>query len=113
MPPLKAEIFRPESDRWSKIGEIKPGEYSGQNISYKPDGKREIYLNVCEGDNSKSTIYRKVFDQGEELPTFNDFVANKEKLEVVKELRKGETYEREVRPTKNATEPIKLRLTHE
>lgn len=65
----------------------------------------------CAPDNSKSTIYRSGFGADVDFGAIRAVVPDPSRLEVVRELGKGESFELEVK-TDRSSEPRKIRFTH-
>lgn len=110
MSPLHIEAFHPERKEWVRAGEVHPTDPLGSISDNKPDGKRYIYQFKCKIDDSKSVIYRSgvgIDAEAGRFRTITDF----SKLEVVKELKRGESFEMDIKSDKS---PIsrKVRFTH-
>lgn len=109
MPPLHINIYDSEAG-WGLVGKVGPDDPQGSVSNNKPDGSREVYLFDCAFDDSKSTIYRSPAGIDWEVgPT--RAVASTGRLEIVKELKPGESYELLVK-TDKSPEPRRLRFTH-
>lgn len=112
MAPLHIEIFHPEYKEWLRVGKVHPTDPPGSISDNKPDGKRDLYQFECEKDDSKSTIYRSGLGVDMEVGTrFREAIIDPSKLEIVKELKKGESFEMDVKSDKSPTSR-KIRFTH-
>lgn len=115
MSPLNIEVYVPERSKWIGVSpQLKPGDRPGSISDNKPDSSRDIYLFECAPDDSKSTISRSGFGADTELEQerLRAVFPDPSKMEVVKELRKGETYEMTVRSDRNPQQPTQIRFTH-
>lgn len=111
MSPLRVEVLN-QQNQWVQVGsEIKPGGPVGSISNNKHNGTREIYLLSCAPDNSKSIIYRSGFGTDIDLGPQREVLLALDKLEVVKELKKGESYEMFIK-TDRSPEPRKIRFSH-
>lgn len=111
MSPLKLKIFRERQGGWVTIGDVKPGDRPGSISDNKADGARDVYVFKCSEDDSKSTIYRSEGGVDTEKGDIRTVIPL-EGLTIVKELKKGESYEIEVK-TDVSKEPRKIRFSHE
>ncbi len=80
------------------------------SVSDNNPGRRDVYIFQCMADDSKSVLYRSKqgIDMG--IGDFREVISTG--AEVVKELRKGESYEMSLK-TDKSTEPMRIRFTHE
>lgn len=113
MSPLRIEVYNPERNSWIQAGEVKPGDPPGSISSNKPDGSRDVYMFDCAPDDSKSTIQRSGFGVDAELAEgrLRAVVPDPSRLEVVKELKPGESYEMTIK-TDRSPQPRQIRFTH-
>ncbi|HEY5601343.1 MAG TPA: hypothetical protein VIK81_04665 [Patescibacteria group bacterium] len=111
MSPLSVEIYNPEARNWVKAGEVKPGDPPGSISDNKTDGSRDIYMFDCAPDNSKSTIYRSSFGADVDLGTVRVVTSDPSRLETIKELKTGESFEMEVK-TDRSPESRRIRFVH-
>lgn len=112
MSPLRVEAFHPVEKEWVRIEpELKPGDPSGSMSNNNEDGSRDLYLFECADDDSKSIIYRSGFGTDVDLGAKRVVSMDPSKLEVVKELKRDESYEMEFN-TDQSPEPRKVRFTH-
>lgn len=112
MAPLNIEVFHPIEKEWIKAGEVKPTDPPGSVSDNKVDGSRDVYLFKCEADNSKSIIYRSKFGIDREIGNnLREVLTDPSQLEIIKELKKGETHEMKVK-TDKSPEPKLIRFTH-
>ena len=111
MSPLRIEGYNSTSREWINVGEVKPGDPPGSISDNKPDGSRDLYMFECVPDDSKSTIYRSGFGADVDMGHVRAVVPDPSRLEVVKELGRGEAFELEVK-TDRSPEPRKIRFTH-
>lgn len=112
MSPLKVEVSRTGTE-WVQAGPlIKPGDPSGSMSNNKEDGSRELYFFECSPDDSRSTIYKSGAGFDVDLGLLRASEIDTSRLEVIRELLKGETYEMEVK-TDRSLEKIKVRFTHQ
>ncbi len=79
--------------------------------SNKPDGTRDIYMFECAPDGSGSTIYRSGFGVDMETARTRVVVPDPSRLETVKRLEKGESFEMAIKIDRNS-EPRRVRFTH-
>lgn len=110
MAPLHIETFNPGRKEWVRVGEIHPTDLPGSISNNKPDGKRDIYQLKCEKDDSKSVIFKCIAGVDTEVGTFRAIIPIS-KMEVVKELTRGESFEMDIR-TDRSTVSRKIRFTH-
>ena len=110
MPPLELEIQNQQTKQWAKIGEIKPSDRPGSISDNTPQG-RQIYLFSCKDDDSGAIIYRSKFGTDVDLSNTVRSVSNLTGFETVKELKKGESYERSVK-TDQSSESRRIKFTH-
>jgi len=110
MSPLRIEAFNPVDKQWVRVGEVRPTDPPGSISDNKPDGKRDIFMFKCERDDSKSIIYRSGIGIDEEVGRFR-VITDFSKLEVVKELKKGESFEMDIKTDKRPASR-KIRFTH-
>lgn len=111
MPPLHIEVFHPVKRDWVEVGKVHSTDIPGSMSDNKPDGARDIYVFECAQDNSKSTIYRSGGGIDMEVGQFRETIMDTSKLEVVKELKDGESFEIEVK-TDRSPVARKIRFTH-
>ena len=111
MPPLHIEVFHPTNKNWVRVGEIHPTDPKGSMSDNKSDGNRDVYMFGCEPDDSKSTIYRSGAGVDTEVGVFREISMDPSRLEVVRELRNGESYEMDVN-TDKSPEKKKVRFIH-
>lgn len=114
MAPLSVEVYNPAARRWVKAGpDVKPGDPPGSISDNKPDGSRDIYMFECAQDDSQSTIYHSGFGLDTELEggKLRAVVTDPSRLEIVKELGKGESFEMTIKTDKSPN-PRKIRFTH-
>lgn len=113
MSPLRIEAYNSERSRWIQVGEVKPGDPPGSISDNKSDRTRDIYLFGCAPDNSKSIIYRSGLglDTEVERGRLRVIMPDPSRLEIVKELNPGESYEMTIKTDRNA-EPRQIRFTH-
>ena len=95
MSPCEVEIRPRGEEEWLKFNAIKPGDPPG-SISDVSKGQRDIYLFDCAPDNSKSTIYRSRLGVDWVVDEATRVVTPLEDVDVIKELKKGESFELEV-----------------
>lgn len=82
MSPLNVEVLHNVNNQWIKLGEVGPLDKPGSLSNIKSREKKDIYLFRCEKDDSKSVIYKSE----------NKNVADFSKLEIVQEVKKGESF---------------------
>jgi len=82
MSPLNVEVRHNVNEQWIKLGEVGPLDKPGSLSNIKSKGKKDIYLFKCEKDDSKSVIYRSESKN----------VVNLSELEIVQEIKKGESF---------------------
>lgn len=112
MPPLHIEAFHSTNRNWFRLGEIHPTDPMASMSDNKPDGSRNIYMLKCARDDSGSTIFRSGAGVDTKVGRFREIIAmDTSKLEVVKELRDGESFEMDVKPDMSPAS-IKVRFTH-
>ena len=92
MSPLNVEVLHNVDKQWIKLGEVGPLDKPGSLSNIKSKGKKDIYLFKCEKDDSKSVIYRS------ESKNVTDF----SELEIVKEVKKGESFIIDMKTNGNA-----------
>ena len=107
MSKLLLEIGDDKND-WTKIGEVMPGNPPGSLSNNKPDGTRDIYLFECSADGSKSSIYRS--KSGADYALNPTRIVNTSGVDVVKELRIGESYELSIK-TDRSPKPRRIRFS--
>lgn len=110
MPPLHIEVFNPGNKEWVRAGEVHPTDPKGSMSDNKPNG-RDVYIFECAKDDSKSTIYRSGLGIDIEVGKFREISMDASRLEIVKELKDGESFEIEVK-TDRSPEKRKIRFTH-
>ena len=113
MAPCELEVYIPTQEKWVKVIENKLGDPPGSFSNVKPDGKREIYLVECAKDDSQTTISRSGLGVDAELGERGELrvvIPDSERMEVVKSIRKGESFEMEI-ATDRGTHS-KIRITH-
>lgn len=111
MSPLRVEIYNPEAKQWTLVGEVKPGDPPGSISDNKSDSSRDLYLFECATDNSESAIYRSGLGVDTEVDRFRVVVPNLSRLEVVKRLKKNESFDMTVK-TDRSPKPRQIRFTH-
>jgi len=110
MSPLSVEVYREDQNEWVGVGEINPGNRPGSISDNKPDESRDLYIFECSKDDSQSTIYRSKGGVDTEKGDMRAVIALGG-LSIVKELKRGESYEMKVR-TDVGREPRKIRFSH-
>ena len=105
---LKLDVYNPNSNNWINIGNLNPGDLPGSVSDNRP-GKREVYIFECKQDNSKSVIYCS--RSGIDAETGDARIINTSGVDVIKELKNGETYEMKIR-TDKSLEGRLIRFTH-
>ncbi|MEK7182805.1 MAG: hypothetical protein AAB694_01460 [Patescibacteria group bacterium] len=111
MAPLSLEAYNPDKNSWITLDEIKPLDRPGSISDNRPDGERDIYLLECAPDDSHSTIYRSKLGVDVDLTSQIRSVTSASGLEVIKELKKGESFEMDVK-TDRSSQPSRIRFTH-
>lgn len=111
MAPCEIEFYQEGPGRWLKIGKVRPGEPPGSMSNNKRGGIREIILFECAGDDSQTTIYRSGQGADAELGEKGKLrlvLPNPEKLEILKTLKRGESYEMEITTDRGHKERIRF-----
>ena|SRR3972149_9572994 len=108
MSPLEVEVFNSTSKNWVRVSSVLPEDPPGSVSDNKPDGGRDVYMFKCEGDDSKSTRYRSKFGVDTEWGRFREIDTTG--FEVVKELKKGESFELSLKTDVSAI-PRRVRFT--
>lgn len=106
MAPLGIEVYA--DNKWKPIGKVKPTDQPG-SMSDNKDGRREVYIFQCAADDSGSTIYRSKLGADAEFGPNRELLTTG--LEVVKELKKGDQYEKDFN-TDISPELRRIRFTH-
>lgn len=109
MSPCEVELRPKGQKEWLKLESINPGDQPG-SISDVSKGQRDIYLFECAPDNSKSTIYRSRLGVDWDVDEATRAVTPLKGREVIKELKKGESFELEV--TTERGQSGTFRFTH-
>ena len=111
MSPLKVEISR-DGSRWIPVGPELTGNHPSASMSNnKDDGSRELIFFECAKDDSKSTIYRSGAGIDMDLGVLRVSEIDVSRLEVIRELLRGESFEMDVR-TDRSSEKLRVRFTH-
>ena len=111
MAPLHIEMFRPTDEKWVRLGEVHPTDPPGSISDNKPNGERNLYIFECKKDDSQSTICRSGQGVDMEIGRFREALIDSSKLEIVRELKDGESFEMEIK-TDRSPEKRKIRFTH-
>lgn len=111
MAPLHIEAFNPARKEWVRVGDVYSTDPPGTMSNNKPDGSRELYQFACAKDDSKSTIYRSGLGVDIEIGRFRGAIIDPLKLEVVKELKREESFEMDIKTDRNPV-VTKIRFTH-
>jgi len=111
MCPLELEAYHPTERKWIKFGEpVGPG--GGGSISDNKSEGRNVYLFFCNDDDSGSTIVRSKGGADSDLAGGRlRYLVNLSGYEVVKELKKGESFEMTLKPD-TLRIPLKFRFSH-
>ncbi len=109
MSPCEVEVRPKGQKQWVKLGTIKPGDLPGSILDVSK-GQRDVYVFDCAPDNSKSTIYRSRFGADWDAGKAARVAALLEGIDVVKEIKQGESHELEV--TTERGHPGTYRFTH-
>ena len=107
MSPCEVEVRAPGSEKWIKFGQLSPGRRLVSFPNIREDGVREIVRFECSKDGTETRIFRSGLgiEWEREEPS-----STLELLQLVKTLKKGETYEMNI-TTDWGIRAI-MRLTH-
>ena len=107
MSPCEVEVRARGSEKWIKFGQLNPGRRPVSFANIREDGVGENILFKCSKDNSETRIFRSGLGiewEREEPSSTLDL------LQLVKTLKKGETYEIDI-TTDRGIRAV-MRLTH-
>jgi len=110
MSPCEVEIRAPRSEKWIKIGQLNPGRRPVSFANIREDEVREIVLFECSNDGSETRIFRSGLGIEWEREESRGIVSDLELLQLVKTLKRGETYEMNI-TTDRGTRAV-MRFTH-
>lgn len=110
MSPCEVETRAPGSEKWIKIGQVGPGDRPGSFSNIREDGIREIVLFESSKDDSETRIFRSGLGIDWEAGDLRGVIPDTELLELVKTLKKGESYEMNI-STDRGTKAV-IRFTH-
>lgn len=110
MAPCEVEIRAPNSEKWIRIGQLNPRDAPGSFSNIREDGVREIVLFECSEDDSETRIFRSGLGIDWESGDLRGVISSLELLELVKTLKKGESYEMNI-TTDRGTRAV-VRFSH-
>jgi hypothetical protein len=110
MAPCEFEIRAPDSEKWIKIGQLNPLNRPGSFSNIREDEVREIVLFECSNDDSETRIFRSGLGIDWEAGDLRGIAPYPELLELVKTLKKGESYEMNI-TTDRGTRAV-VRFSH-
>ena len=111
MSPLIVEVYSSEEKKWLQLPCLRPYDRPGSMSDNKENGKRDVYIFECSKDDSYSVIYHSKFGLDRLLKEDLRECLALGKLEVVRVLRKEESYEIMVK-TDISREKRRIRFTH-
>ena len=110
MTPCEVEVRAPASEKWIKAVQVGPEDRPGSFSNIREDKVREIVLFECSKDDSETKIFRSDLGVDWEAGDLRGVLADQELLELVKTLKKGESYEMNI-TTDRGTKAV-VRFTH-
>ncbi|KKU04086.1 MAG: hypothetical protein UX88_C0003G0022 [Candidatus Woesebacteria bacterium GW2011_GWC2_47_16] len=110
MSPCEVEIRSPGSEKWIKFGRLNPGRKPVSFPNIREDQVREIILFECSNDGSETRIFRSGLEIEWESEESRRIVPDLELLQLVKTLKRGESYEMNI-TTDRGTRAV-IRFTH-
>ena len=108
--PLIWEIKDPATGQWKEFSQTIPGDPPASISHWNAFGGREIYLLVCETDDSMSALLQSMRGVDADY-TGSIRTVDSDAMEIVQEIHDGQSYERKFFPDKSLV-PRDLRFRH-
>ena len=110
MAPCEVETRAPDSEKWIKIDQLNPLDRPRSFFNIREDEVREIVVFKCSEDGSETRIFRSGLQVEWEAGDLRGIFPYPELLELVKTLKKGESYEMNI--TTDRGRRAVMRFTH-
>lgn len=106
----EVEVRARGSEKWIKLGQLNPGRRPISFSNIREDGVGEIILFECSKDNSETRIFRSGLEIEWEREVSREIFSDLELLQLVKTLKRGETYQMNI--TTDWGRRAVIRFTH-
>lgn len=111
--PLHLQEYDLQWEGWREMGIVQPSDPAGYLVNHTVSGIWEVYLFRCRPDDSRGLIYRLKEATYRELQLISRGIwPDIARLQPVKELKPGESFDVRINPYPNVFQLSKIRFIH-